>query len=125
MRGNSYSGALSGKGRRSECAGATESLADPCPPSVSNREVRPMSFLTRPPHEENCCYSNWSVIFCGQENSRQELGPLEGVQQAGVSGFVLTCVTRPRPPTLPQPTPHRLSTGPELVPSHCSIQVQK
>ena len=61
--------------------------------------------------EESCCYSNWSVLFCGQEDSRQELELLWEFHEAlrmslfQMSWAFLSLVCMIYRQTLPTPIP--------------------
>lgn len=91
-----------------------------------NKETFSISILTWTLLEENCCYSNWSVIFSGGEYSRQELGLLEDFHEAlrtslfqmSWAFFVLSMYDlSPLSPT-PIPSPSHTGTGTELAPRH-------
>ena len=82
-----------------------------------NKKIFSISILTWTLLEESCCYSNWSVIFCGQEDSRQELELLQDFHEAlrmslfQMSWAFLSLVCMVCPRTLPTPIPQPSHIG--------------
>ena len=82
-----------------------------------NKKIFSISILTWTHLEESCCYSNWSVIFCGQEDSRQELELLQDFHKAlrmslfQMSWAFLSLVCMIYRRTLPTPIPQPSHIG--------------